>query len=83
MDVICRVLHVDETNENATHQVHRQKILGFLPRGTDIAAKTAEVCLICSEEIPFAVEAEQVIPARCRRGHTWGMCRRIASPEAY
>ncbi|GHJ86893.1 hypothetical protein NliqN6_3295 [Naganishia liquefaciens] len=42
MDVICRVLHVDETNENATHQVHRQKILGFLPRGTDIAAKTAE-----------------------------------------
>lgn len=73
LHVISRLLQVDEAStSSAKHQEHRNKLLPLLPRGTDIGGKTAEVCLICSEEIPFDVRAEQVLPAECRRKHTWG-----------
>lgn len=73
LDVISRMLYVDGTSTpTAKHQEHRLQLVAHLPRGTDLAGKTADVCLICSEEIPFDVRAEQVLPAQCRRKHVWG-----------
>lgn len=84
LDVISRMLYVDGTSvPTARHQEHRLQLVAHLPYGTDLAGKTNDLCLICSEEIPFDVQAEQVLPAQCRRKHVWGKqyCDHVARSE--
>jgi hypothetical protein len=73
LDVISRMLYVDGTSiPSAKHQEYRLQLVAHLPHGTDLVGNTNDLCLICSEEIPFDVRAEQVLPAQCRRKHVWG-----------
>lgn len=73
LDVICRMLQLKAASTPSDEiQSYKRQLIETLPRKTDLAARTNDVCLICSESIPFDVQVEQVSPALCPRKHVWG-----------
>ncbi|KAJ9105888.1 hypothetical protein QFC20_004223 [Naganishia adeliensis] len=60
LDVICRMLQLKAASTPSDEiQSCKRQLIETLPRKTDLAARTNDVCLICSESIPFDVQVEQ------------------------
>jgi hypothetical protein len=70
---ICRMLQLKAASTPSEEILgYKRQLIETLPRKTDLADKTKDTCLICSESIPFDVQVEQVAPALCPRKHVWG-----------